>query len=197
MLHSNLEELAASLNVSHQSLVQWMEHTANAKLPRTVISQIDTKVQSWVAEAKQNAAASAPTTEKATSKATPADSSLVVHKPKDGDYHIKTLKGIKGTAYGLEWPDDAKPSVESLVATIGPNQIFKVTAINNTHATLVPHADNTATFKNVTNEVLKKSKPKPADYKISSATSIEIEVKKFKEGHNFCQVIPGLKTPTM
>lgn len=174
-----------------------MEHTTNAKLPRTVISQIDTKVQSWVAEAKQNAAASAPTTEKATSKATPADSSLVVHKPKDGDYHIKTLKGIKGTAYGLEWPDDAKPSVESLVATIGPNQIFKVTAINNTHATLVPHADNTATFKIVTNETLKKSKPKPADYKISSATIIEIEVKKFKEGHNFCQVIPGLKTPTM
>ena len=62
---------------------------------------------------------------------------------------------------------------------------------------MVPHADNTATFKNVTNEVLKKSKPKPADYKISSATSIEIEVKKFKEGVNFCEVIPGLKTPTM
>ena len=173
-----------------------MEHTTNAELPRAVISQIDTKVQSWVAEAKQNAAA--PTTETATSKAKPADNSLAAHKPKDGDYHIQTLKGIKGTAYGLEWPENAKPSVESLDATIGPNQIFKVTAINNTHATLVPHADNTATFTTITNKAVKRSpKPKPADYKISSATSIEIEVKKFKEGQNFCQVIPGPKTPTM
>jgi hypothetical protein len=54
---------------------------------------------------------------------------------------------------------------------------FVFTAINEAHATLMPHADNTATFTTITNKAAKPSKPKP------SVTSIEVEVKKFKESH--------------
>ena len=120
-----------------------------------------------------------------------------VHKPAEGDHHIKTLKGLYCTVYGLGWLGNVTPTEESLKAQIAPNQLFKVTAINETHATLVPHVDNNGTFKSVSNEVLKKSKPKPGDYEISSATSIEVEVKKFKEGENFCAVVPAAVTPHM
>lgn len=122
---------------------------------------------------------------------------LLAHKPAEGDYHIKTLKGFNCTVYGLGWPGNVTPTEESLKAQIAPFQLFKVTAINDTHATLVPHVDNTGTFKIVNNAVLKKSKPKPGDYDISPATSIEVEAQKFEEGKSFCAVVPAAPTPHM
>ena len=133
----------------------------------------------------------------ADSKKRKAASTLLDCKPAEGDYHIKTLKGFKCTVYGLGWPGNVTPTEESLQAQTAPNQLFKVTAINGTHATLVPHKDNTNTFKSISNTLLKKSKPKPGDYDISPATSIEVDVQKFEQGKSFCAVVPAATTPHM